>query len=69
MGNSGANLHVRFRSYQDVIWSTDIKIGNNGKGLYEGGFYNIWYGGTYYMDYEVIGNTNSIAVSVVYEVR
>lgn len=67
-GGKYTNLHLRFCSYQDVIWYDDVEVGEDGKGVYRGEWYNILYGGTYFMTYERLGGDGALQVTVVYAV-
>lgn len=54
-GSENTYVHVRFCSYQNVIWYTDLHIGDEGYAVYNPDYWHdIMYGGTYFMTYEAL---------------
>lgn len=66
-GDYNAYVHVRFCSYERVLWTTDLRIYDEG---YAGDNSNYWqdimYGGTYFMTYEAMNYGDGIDVTVIF---
>lgn len=67
-GDTYAYLHVRFCSYERVLWFSDLTIGDEGYAVDNPDYWqNILYGGTYFMTYEAMNSgDNGIKVTVIF---
>lgn len=68
-GTPGDSLHFTFFSYDNVFIVRDIDIGDDGRGVYNGSWFDIRYGGTYFARYERGCCTgNYVDITVVFAV-